>query len=419
MRRNPATIVMKEVGTMTNILAVVLAGGRGKRMDILCHLRPKPTLPFAGRFRVIDFCLSNCLHSGIRQTAVLVDYQRCNLSRYLRQWQLSNGEDADIDVLEPKDRNYKGTADAVYQNIDYINRHTTDSVLIVAADHVYKMDYTAMLDYHRIKQADVTLAVVPVPIEESNRFGIVKAGPDGRITDFIEKPKIPQSNMASMSIYIFNKDLLLKRLKEDTADPHSSHDFGHSIIPRMLHSGDKIFAYIFRDYWQDVGSIAAYYSANMEIIHSLPSFSLNTSRNVLTADKNVAAPKIVQTANIKTSIISPGCIIKGNVENSILSPGVMVEEKAVVKNSVILSDSFIGDHSIVERCIVDEDVSIGKFCYMGFGSTLMPGNWDITVIGKGVTVPSYTAIGRNCKVLPNVTAADFTTNAIPSGTTIS
>jgi len=394
-------------------VAVIMAGGRGKRMDILCHVRPKPALPFAGRFRVIDFTLSNCVYAGINDLAVLTDYQRSYMSKYLRQWGLANAGRT-FHILEPQTGSYKGTADAVYQNLAYLNELNTENVLILAGDHIYKMDYREMLDFHEQSKAAVTVGVIRVPVEEAHRFGTVSVGDGDEILEFVEKSRYPRSNLASMGIYVFNKEVLSQRLKEDAARPDSPHDFGYAILPGMV-GRDKVNAYEFTGYWQDIGTPQAYYAANMELICVQPSFSLNTTRTVLTQSLNLPPPDIAQENMVVNSLLSPGCVIKGRVENSILSPGVWVDEQAEVRNSVLMPNVFVGCHSVVDTCIIDEGVNIGKLCYIGFGKSLLSGDCDITVLGKGVTVPSHIAIGRNCRVLPNTDMSGSRSNLIASG----
>jgi len=399
--------------------AVILAGGQGKRMGILCQYRPKPALPFAGRFRVIDFSLSNCIHSGIDNIAVLIDFWCQIIADYLDggvSWLPIDPEK--LHILEPKTDSYKGTADAVYQNREYLRRSEADRILILAGDHVYKMDYRKMLAFHEQVAADVTVGVVSVPIEQAHRFGMVNVSAEGRIIDFAEKPRIPATNLASMGIYIFNREVLLERLAEDAAQPSSPHDFGYAVIPKVVAS-DNVFAYEFNSYWQDIGTPGAYYEANMELTHEMPSFSLDGKWHVFTKDNSLPSPEISQQGSVQHSLIGPGCIVGGKVENSVLSPGVTVEEQAVVRNSLIMSKTTIGKHSVVDRCILDEEVNIGKFCYIGFGTSLNSRNRDITILGRSVTVPPHTAIGSDCEILPDVGPADFTTNTIPSGAVVS
>lgn len=402
---------------MKKAVAMILAGGRGTRMDILCQRRPKPILPFAGHLRVIDFTLSNCIHSGINNIGILVDYQRNHLSEYLQQWHSENSSHSYLRILEPKISSYKGTADAVYQNLDYLKQHSPDAVVVLAGDHVYRMDYRKMLTFHEQVDADVTVGVIPVPIEQAHRFGIVTTNTDGRITDFIEKPKISTASLASMGIYIFKRQALTECLIEDSVLANSHHDFGQSIIPQMV-KGNKVFAYKFDGYWQDIGTVTAYYAANMELLSEVPSLGLNGKWPIFSNDNILLPPKIAHQDNIMHSLIGQGCVIRGKVENSILSPGVRVEEDAVVRNSVIMSNTTIGKYSVVDRCILDENVKVGEFCYVGFGATLIPVDWDITVIGKGVTIPPGTAIGRACKVQPEAMSLDFTTKAVPAGSVV-
>ena len=312
-------------------------------MGILCQCRPKPALPFAGRFRVIDFSLSNCIHSGIGDIAVLIDFGSQVIADYL----------------------------------------------------------------------DGGASWLPIDPE---RLHILEPKAEGRIIDFTEKPRIPATNLASMGIYIFNREVLLEHLAEDAAQPSSPHDFGYAVIPRMVAS-DNVFAYQFNSYWQDVGTSGAYYEANMELTHEMPSFTLDGGWPIFTKDYSLPSPKVSQQGSVNHSLIGPGC--RGKVENSVLSPGVTVEEQAVVRNSLIMSKTTRDKHSVVDHCILDEEVNIGKFCYVGFGASLNPRNRDITILGRSVTVPAHTAIGSDCQILPDVGPADFTTNTIPSGAVVS
>jgi glucose-1-phosphate adenylyltransferase len=397
-------------------IALILAGGRGKRMDILCYLRPKPVLPFAGKFRVIDFTFSNCIHSQISDIAVLVDYQRMPMTEYLSEWHSVNGGDATLSILPPRIDSYAGTADAVYQNLDYLDKQESDTVLILAGDHVYKMDYRKMIAFHHMMNADATVGVVRVPLEETNRFGTVMMDTENRIKEFREKSSMSRSNLASMGIYVFNKDSLAKRLREDAGEPGSLHDFGYNILPRMVKT-EKVFAYEFNSYWHDIGTIEAYYEANMELLVPRPRFTLNSDWPIL-HESNILTACTSKEGRVVNSLISPGCVINGRVENSVLSPGVHIAEQAFVRNSLVMADASIGYHSVVDGCIIDENVNIGKFCYAGFGSGLSPGNREITVLGKDVIVPDHTAIGRNCSVRPGLGPDAFGTRLIPSGTTL-
>jgi glucose-1-phosphate adenylyltransferase len=398
-------------------VALILAGGRGKRMDILCDLRPKPALPFAGNFRVIDFSTSNCVHSHISDIGVLVDYQREHLMEYLTRWQAVNGGASRLRILPPLESPYAGTADAVYQNLNYLEKQGADTVLVLSGDHVYKMDYRPMLNFHRQMRADVTLGVAAVPMAETHRFGTVRIDATGRVTEFREKSSMAQSNLASMGVYIFKLDRLARRLREDAGEPGSLHDFGYNILPRMVKT-DRVFAYEFKGYWLDIGTVKTYYEANMELLAPRPPLNLNSNWPVLGENHILPVTQTNQEGNIINSLISPGCVIKGRVENSVLSPGVFIAPEAVVRNSIIMADVSIGYHSVVEGSILDEKVNIGDFCYIGFGTRRLPGNAEITILGQDVTVPDRTAIGRQCRVQSGMNPAEFDTPAVPSGTEI-
>ena len=399
------------------VTALVLAGGRGKRMDLLCYLRPKPALPFAGKLHVIDFSLSNCIHSQVKNIAVLVDYQRNYMTDYLRDWAIANSGSVIISVLPPAVGSYTGTADSVYRNLSYLSEQLDKNVLILAGDHVYRMDYRKMLGFHEKVQADVTVGVMRVPIEEANRFGTVVVDKESKIQEFTEKSPSPLSNLASMGIYIFNKDILSDRLNEDAGIQNSLHDFGYSILPNIV-KRDRVFAYEFSGYWQDIGTVEAYYQANMELLVPRPRFSLDSNWPVLSDYDALPVPEQSKDGKVVNSLISPGCVIKGYVENSILSPGVQVEEHAVITNSIVMANTHVGYHSVVNTSIVDETVEIGRLCYVGFGKSLLPEDLAITVIGKDVVIPNHTAIGRRCKILPRAGLSDFAGGVVPSGTII-
>jgi glucose-1-phosphate adenylyltransferase len=403
---------------MREISTLILAGGRGKRMDIFCHQRPKPTLPFAGNFRVIDFTLSNCINSQLENIGVLVDYQRSSMTEYINKWRAANNKIECISVLQPQNGSYSGTSDAVYQNLNYIKKEKNNRVLILAGDHIYKMDYRKMLDFHQSVNADVTVGVVRVPKKQANRFGTLDVDAEGRIKEFVEKSYNPKTNLASMGIYIFNSDILAKRLAQDAIIKDSPHDFGYAILPRIVNQ-DRVFAYEFNDYWQDIGTVEAYYEASMELLKADSSFNLNQDWPVLACSGNSPISLKNEGGRIINSIISPGCVVKGYVKNSILSPGVFIGENAEVVNSVIMDNTSIGYHTVVDSCILDEGVNIGNFCYLGFGAHTQTGVWDVTLLGKEVSVPSKTAIGRMCKVLPGLNMKETGSGLIASGTTLS
>jgi len=339
------------------------------------------------------------------------------MSAYLTGWHKENGHHANLTILTPGVGSYAGTADAIYQNLRYLKKQNADTVLVLAGDHVYKMDYRKMIDFHHKMKADATVGVVRVPIEETHRFGTVELDGEGKITEFKEKSSMARGNLASMGIYVFNKDLLARRLSEDAAKAGSLHDFGYNILPRMI-KNDRVFAYEFKGYWHDIGTVDAYYEANMELLTPRPRFSLDSDWPVPGNSSVLTTGGPDQAGSVVNSIVSPGCIIEGRVENSILSPGVYVAPQALVRNSVVMTDTSIGFHSIVDGCIADEKVNIGRFCYIGFGAALQSGNTAITVLGEGVTVPDRTAIGRNCNVRPGIGADAFDTRIISSGTAL-
>ncbi|MGD0794616.1 MAG: sugar phosphate nucleotidyltransferase [Dehalococcoidales bacterium] len=384
---------------MNNTTAVILAGGKGERMGVLCQARPKPSLPFAGKYRVIDFSLSNCIYSEINNIAVLTDYRRAHLADYIHRWRLMNTKRANLRVLEPKNGSYSGTADAVYQNLGLINKDKTDTVLILAADHVYKLDYREMLAFHHRVNADVTVGVVPVPPAQAARFGTVSVSADNRISDFYEKSLASLSNLASMGIYIFNRKILGERLMEDAARPGSPHDFGYSIIPEAVKK-HRVFAYVFAGYWRDIGTIDTYYQTNLELVRARPRFSLDGASPVLTREHLYEPPCIGSQAGIMNSLVSPGCVIRGRVENSVLSPRVWVDEGAVVRDSIIMGNTFIGRDSIVDGCILDEWVKVGVHSYVGLGHIPNAVDENITVLGQGVTIPPDTIVERKRKSIP-------------------
>jgi len=289
---------------------------------------------------------------------------------------------------------------------------------VLAGDHVYKMDYRDMFAFHRKSHADVTIGAVRVTLEQTNRFGIISKYSDGRITTFSEKPDMPQSNLASMGIYIFNPELLAQRLTEDAARLDSTHDFGYAVIPEMVRR-DRVFAYEFDSYWQDIGTTEAYYEANMELVKPGTSLSLDGRWPVFSEEGGTAPPRKGGQGTAVNSLVSPGCVIKGRVVNSILSPGVMVDSEAVVLDSVLMANVFVGYHSVVDRCVVGHGVSIGGFCYVGFGESVSSEGNGVTLLGEGVAVPDHTAIGRRCKVMPHTGHDDFPSSVVPSGTIIS
>jgi glucose-1-phosphate adenylyltransferase len=394
-------------------LALILAGGRATRMGILCDSRPKPTLVYGGSHRVIDFTLSNCANSGIRKVAALVDHRRFEVARYLRKWNSTNRKLGRLAVLHPRHESYAGTADAVFQNIRYLEMKDIDTVLVLAGDHIYHMDYRPLLEFHRQSGADATVGVVRIDSSEAYRFGTVLSDKDGRVREFVEKSTKPASDLASMGIYAFNKKVLVDRVSQDAHDPNSAHDFGYSVMPDILRTG-SLYAYEFCGYWRDVGTIEAYHESNMDLVGERPRFFFDPAWPILTHRKMIYRGTIDHD-NISNSLIGPGCVIEGHVTDSVLSPGVHVGAFAQIRNSVIMANSHVGANSIVDSCILDERVRVGNQCCIGFGGSDVPGTPKITVLGSAVTVPDGTAIGRDCVVRPNAGPISFNSRAIPSG----
>lgn len=375
-------------------VAMLLAGGQGSRLYALTTNIAKPAVSFGGKYRIIDFPLSNCVNSGIDTVGVLTQYQPLILNSYI-----GNGQPWDLDrtfggvrILPPyQGKNssdwYKGTANAIYQNLRFINQYNPDYVLILSGDHIYKMNYSLMLNYHILNDADCTIAAINVPKEEASRFGILNTNPDGSIYQFEEKPKKPKSTLASMGIYIFSTKKLQKYLEEDSQNPKSSNDFGKDILPRMLNSGEKMMAYEFDGYWKDVGTIDSLYEANMDLLGDNPNFDVSDSSWKIQSRSPLAPPHyIADGAKTYNSIIMSGCEIFGTVENSVLASDVIVKKGAVVKNSIIMGECVIDENAVVEYSIIDENVTIGKGARVG----------QTKADGKGIAV-----VGRNTVIGDN------------------
>ena len=383
-------------------IAMLLAGGQGSRLYALTRDIAKPAVPFGGKYRIIDFPLSNCVNSGIDTVGVLTQYQPLQLNEYL-----GNGQPWDLDRIHggvyvlpsyQKIANsdwYTGTANAIYQNINFINRYAPEYVVILSGDHIYKMDYSKMLEFHKEKQADCTIAVMEVPWEEASRFGIMACDEDKKIYEFAEKPKEPKSNLASMGIYIFTWSKLKKYLEEDEANPESENDFGKNVIPAMLQNGERMYAYAFQGYWKDVGTIDSLWEANMDLLDPNVPLDLYDDAWKIYARNPVMPPQYVaEGAVTQNSMISEGCIVEGDVDFSILFAGVTVEKGAVVHDSIIMPGSVIKAGAVVEYSIVAENVVVGENAQVGDRPENIEdkANWGVTVIAKGIH------IGKNAKV---------------------
>ena len=370
-------------------IAMLLAGGQGSRLYDLTKQTAKPAVSFGGKYRIIDFPLSNCINSGIDTVGVLTQYQPLELNEYL-----GNGEPWDLDrmrggltVLPPYQGSkgsdwYKGTANAIYQNINFIKQYSPEYIL--SGDHIYRMDYNKMLDQHKATGAACTVATITVPIEEASRFGICNTNPDGSIYEFEEKPKCPKNNQASMGIYIFNTDVLIDYLEADEADSTSANDFGKNIIPNLLGNGERLFSYKFEGYWKDVGTISSLWEANMDLIGDNPVLNINDKNFRIFAKNFARPPQFIGTdARVSNSMISEGSIIHGTVENSILSGGVIIERGAIVKDSVIMNDVIVKKNARIYSSIVDSEALIENGAVVGEENAEKS---NITVIAKGSVV---------------------------------
>lgn len=352
------------------VVAMILAGGQGSRLGILTKNVAKPAVPFGGKYRIIDFPLSNCSNSGIYTVGVLTQYKPLDLNNHIGigdPWDLDR-RDGGVSILPPYQEEkggdwYKGTANAIYQNIEFVDRYDPEYVLILSGDHIYKMDYYKMLDFHKENNSDATIAVIDVPIEEASRFGIMNTRADNSIYEFEEKPSIPKSTNASMGIYIFNWSVLKRYLREDEMDPKSDNDFGKNIIPSMLDSGKKLMAYPFKGYWKDVGTIQSLWEANMDLLKLDNKLNLYDREWKIYSQNEVRpAHYIGENAKIINSLIVEGCIINGKIENSVLSQGVYVGKNTVIIDSVIMPNVQIGDNVRIEKTIIGNNAIINHGC---------------------------------------------------------
>jgi glucose-1-phosphate adenylyltransferase len=413
----------------TSVLTLILAGGEGERLSILSQVRAKPGVPFGGKYRIIDFALSNAVNSGLTDVGILTQYAPRSLIDHIgvgRPWDLDRSRGG-VALLQPfigrgRARDwYRGTADAVLQNLDFIDDRDPELVLILAGDHVYKMDYRPFVAMHREKNADVTCAVRTVPIEEAHRFGILDVDGDGRVTAFIEKPERPPSNVVSMGVYVFSWPLLRDLLSLERVD------FGRDILPWMVAEGRRVYAYEFGGYWQDVGTVESYWRTSLDLLSDDPGIELNDLGWLIYTKSEERPPaRIGPDAVVRRSMISHGCVIDGTVEHSVLSPGVRVASGATVRDSIVMFDAVVGEGALLERAIVDKEARIGAEAKIGVGDDLRPNRDEperlsagITLVGKRARVPRGVEIGRNCRIDPGVIERDFGSSVrIASGETV-
>jgi glucose-1-phosphate adenylyltransferase len=412
-----------------SVLTLILAGGEGERLSILSQVRAKPGVPFGGKYRIIDFALSNAVNSGLTDVGILTQYAPRSLMDHIgvgRPWDLDRSRGG-VALLQPfigrgRSRDwYRGTADAVLQNLDFLAGREPELVLILAGDHVYKMDYRPFIDLHLSRDADVTVAVRTVPIEEAHRFGILDLDPDGRVTAFVEKPPEPTSNVVSMGVYVFSAAALREALSPARID------FGRDVLPWMIEAGKRVFGYRFDGYWQDVGTVESYWRTNLDLLHPETGIDLyDRSWLIYTRSEERAPALISPEAHVSCSLVSHGCVIEGTVIDSVLSPGVRVAAGAVVRESIVMFDAVIGPGAVVDRAIIDKECVIGAGTQLGCGDDLRPNRSEperlysgLTLVGKRARLPARAAIGRNCRIDPDVTEHDFgRRRRIPSGETI-
>ena len=409
------------------MIAMLLAGGQGSRLGVLTSKVAKPAVAFGGKYRIIDFPLSNCINSGIDTVGVLTQYQPLRLNTHIGigiPWDLDRNVGG-VSVLPPYEKStnsewYTGTANAIYQNLEYMEQYNPDYVLILSGDHIYKMDYKIMLDYHKANNADITIAAMPVPIEEAKRFGIVVTDDDNRITEFEEKPENPKSNLASMGIYIFSWKVLKNALI--ALKDQNECDFGKHVIPYCFENNKRLFAYEYNGYWKDVGTLNSYWEANMELIDIIPVFNLYEEFWKIYTRTDAIPPQYISSdAFIEKSIIGDGSEIYGKVYNSVIGSGVVIEEGAVVRDSIIMQDTVIGKNTSVEKAIIAEEVVIGDNVEIGVGeeaeNVLKPKiyNSGLVTIGECTVIPDGVKIGKNTAVSGETKPEDYPNGELVGG----
>ena len=409
------------------MIAMLLAGGQGSRLGVLTSKMAKPAVAFGGKYRIIDFPLSNCINSGIDTVGVLTQYQPLRLNTHIGigiPWDLDRNVGG-VTVLPPYEKStnsewYTGTANAIYQNLEYMEQYNPDYVLILSGDHIYKMDYKIMLDYHKANNADITIAAMPVPIEEAKRFGIVVTDDDNRITEFEEKPENPKSNLASMGIYIFSWKVLKNALI--ALKDQNECDFGKHVIPYCFENNKRLFAYEYNGYWKDVGTLNSYWEANMELIDIIPVFNLYEEFWKIYTRTDAIPPQYISSdAFIEKSIIGDGSEIYGKVYNSVIGSGVVIEEGAVVRDSIIMQDTVIGKNTSVEKAIIAEEVVIGDNVEIGVGeeaeNVLKPkiNNSGLVTIGECTVIPDGVKIGKNTAVSGETKPEDYPNGELVGG----
>ena len=412
------------------MIAMLLAGGQGSRLGVLTAKVAKPAVAFGGKYRIIDFPLSNCINSGIDTVGVLTQYQPLRLNTHIGigiPWDLDRNIGG-VTILPPYEKSnssewYTGTANAIYQNLDYMETFNPDYVLILSGDHIYKMDYEVMLDYHKENNADVTIAAMPVPIEEAGRFGIVITDEDGRITEFQEKPPQPKSNLASMGIYIFSWPALKEALVALKDEPGC--DFGKHIIPYCHEKNERLFAYEYNGYWKDVGTLGSYWEANMELIDIIPEFNLYEEFWKIYTNSDIIPPQYISGQSvIERSIIGDGSEVYGEVHNCVIGSGVTIGEGTVVRDSIIMKDVSIGKGCVIDKSIIAENCEIGDNVTFGIGSDvpnkLKPAVYSfvLVTVGENSVIPGQVQIGKNTAISGVTSKEDYPNGVLESGETL-
>ena len=413
------------------MIAMLLAGGQGSRLGVLTANVAKPAVAFGGKYRIIDFPLSNCINSGVDTVGVLTQYQPLKLNTHIGigiPWDLDRNVGG-ISILPPYEKStssewYTGTANAIFQNLKYMEQYNPDYVLILGGDHIYKMDYQVMLDFHKSNNADVTLATIPVPMEEASRFGVWVTDDNKQIVEFQEKPEQPKSNLASMGIYIFSWPVLREALITLRDQPGC--DFGKHIIPYCHERGDRIFAYEFNGYWKDVGTLGSYWESNMELIDLIPVFNLYEEFwKIYTKNEWLRPQYIANSAVIDKAIMGDGCEVYGEVHNSVIGSNVVIEEGAVVRDSIVMNSTHIGKNTVLNKTIVAENTTIGANCVLGEGEDDVVNQvkpdvyaFNLVTVGDDTVIPDGVTIGKNTAISGVTTSEDYPNNTLEAGGTL-
>ncbi len=407
--------------------AIILAGGEGSRLSVLTAKRTKPAVPFAGKYRIIDFTISNCVNSNIFDVMVLAQYRPQSLIEHIGSggpWDLNRDFTGGIRILTPYLARFQtdwfgGTADAVQQNFTFIKQGSPDLILVLSGDHFYNMDYDRMIQYHLANQAELTIATIRVPMDEASRYGVVKVDKSYRVKTFVEKPKKPVSRLANMGVYLFNREVLDRALWEDHQIKESTHDFGKDILPRLVRNNVAVFAFPFSGYWMDVGTITSYWQAHMDLLSPNPPLKLYDRTWIIHTRTEERPPsRILDDAILYASLLSDGCRVESGarVESSVLSPGVIVGPGAVVRESIIMTDTIIEGGAVIERAILDKHVHVGQKARIGAG--ISDPNIQITVIGKNSDIPAGLLVEPGATIGTDVVASDYPSPVVKSGDTI-